>query len=156
VSLRSLGFIDTSMMTANLLVRHRESFMGGSIVLRDAEGDRPVLEKFKSAKNLLNRIKRLVGGDSDCLIRRAEIVSLPPGGFTPWQEEKSVETEQMVRVHVCLVPSPAAWLYCGGDAMVAPVGQLVLLNHRMLHSEINLGMNDRIHLVVDVVPVDAE
>jgi len=154
MSLRSIGFIDTSMMTANLLVRHRDSFTDGSLLLRDGDGDRPILDKFKSAKNLLNRIRRLMGETS--VIRRAEIISLPPGGFTSWREEKSVETEQMARVHVCLVPSPGAWLYCGGDALVAPVGQMLLLDHRMLHSEINLGMNDRIHLVVDVVPADAE
>lgn len=154
MSLRTLGFIDTSMMTANLLVRHRDAFTDGSLMLRDAAGDRPILDKFKSAKNMLGRIRRLVG--DNCTIRRAEIVTLAPGAHTPWREEKNVETETMVRLHCCLVPSPGAWLYCGGDAMNVPVGQIVILDHRRLHSEVNFGMNDRIHLVLDLVPADAE
>lgn len=154
MSLRVLGFVDTSMMTANLMVRHRDCIKDGSFILRDEATDRPILTTFKSAKNLLNRIRRMV--NDTAVIQRAEVVSLPPGAHTPWHEQKSVDTETMIRLHVCLVPSPGAWLYCGGDAMVAPVGQLVLLDHRALHSEINLGMNDRIHLVLDVVPANAE
>lgn len=151
MNLRAVGFVDTSMMTANLLVRHRDQLGSGVLVLREDGTDKPILTNFKSAKTLLTRIQRTLALP-DFSITRAEVVMLLPDEHHEWRRETGPESEGLLRVHVCLVPSPAAWLYCGGEAMVAPVGQLVVINHRALHSAVNFGQVARTHLEIDLAP----
>jgi hypothetical protein len=146
-------------MTANLLVRHKEAVQLGTMSLVENGQNQPILDNFKSARALLERIKRVIALPGQ-EIRLAEVRSLQPLEVHDWYQDKSQEGETLLRFHITLVPSPGAWLYSGGDSMVPPVGQIVLINHRAYHSMINFGTNAAIFLEVtlgpDTTPTPAE
>lgn len=150
-----LGFLNVSLMTANLLLRHKDQIKDGELVLRE-DGDRPILQTYKSARMALTQIRKIMGrGDEPADLGRCAIEVLEKGDSRPWVIDHGEYAESHIRLHCCLVPSPGAWLYAGGEGIVSPVGQLTAFNHLTLHSEINLGPVDRIHLVVDVRRHDA-
>lgn len=179
MNLRPLGFLDASVMTANLLLRYqrhyaddtRRQMAPGSahhdtemILLRGPREpepanwqqdvphvDQPLLGDWKSAKALLVRLKNLLVQDGrPAVLGKAMIVRLKPGGVVDWHRDEGAYAEAHLRVHLCLVPSPGALLYCGGEAANLPVGQLTLVNVQALHSAINLGSVARTHLIVDL------
>lgn len=115
--------------------------------------DYPILKDWKSAKAMLTRIRNAVAplnGGAPAELGKAMVVSLKPGGHVDWHVDEGEYAEAHDRLHVCLVPSPGAWLYAGGEGAVLPVGQLTWVNNRVLHSAVNMGQNARVHLIVDV------
>lgn len=115
--------------------------------------DLPALSEWKTAKALLARIKNAVAPLNDNkpgILGKAMIVSLKPNGFVDWHVDEGSYAETHHRLHLCLVPSPGAWLYSGGEAFSPPVGLLTGVNNRVLHSALNTGPTARIHLIVDV------
>lgn len=179
MNFRPMLFLDTSIMTANLLLRHKVRFQDDrrrqetpgsahhdteSIILRGPKGDdvaawfadiphqdMAILKEFKSAKSVLTRIANALAVDGvPGKIGKAMIVSLKPGGFIDWHTDEGAYAEAYNRFHVCLIPSPGAFLYSGGEQASPAVGWLTFFNNRALHSAINLGQTPRVHLIVDV------
>lgn len=182
--IRPLGFLDASVMTANLLLRYKQHFADDTrrqtapgsahhdtemILLRgprmpaadnwqaDVEQvDQPLLGEWKSAQALLVRLKNLLLQDGrPAVLGKAMIVKLKAGGHVDWHRDEGAYAEAHDRVHLCLVPSPGAWLYCGGEGANLPVGQLTFVNVRTLHSAVNFGTVARIHLIADIRRPDA-
>lgn len=118
----------------------------------------PIMSEWKSAKALLLRIAAAAApfnnGETPDL-GKAMVVSLKAGGFVDWHIDEGPYAEAHLRLHLCLVPSPGAVLYSGGDQHTPPVGQLTFVNNRVLHSAVNLGPVPRVHLIVDVRKPDA-
>lgn len=117
-----------------------------------------ILKDFKSARSLLLKIANLVApmnGGQPGELGKAMIVSLPPGGWVDWHVDEGAYAEAHHRFHVCLVPSPGAMLYVGGEAVNLPVGMLNYVNNRVPHSAYNVGPVSRIHLIADIRRPDA-
>lgn len=145
-----VAFIDTSLMTANLLIRHKDHIKDGVMRLRD-DDDLPILQSFKSAKVVFGRIRKALARDGvPPELGRAFIEVLAAGDTLSWRVEEDEYALEHDRLHLCLVPSPGAWLYAGGEMLSPGVGWLTFFNQRVLHSEANFGLVDRIHLVVYV------
>lgn len=117
------------------------------------QADQPVLKEWNSAKAMLTRIRAgaapFFGGQTP-EIGRAYIQQLRPGGRIDWHAEEGPYADAHVRLHLCLVPTPGAWLYSGVQSMCLPWGQLAVIEHRILNSAVNFGNWPRTHLVVDV------
>lgn len=120
--------------------------------------DQPVLKEWKSASAMLTRIRNgaapFFGGQVPD-IGRAYIEQLRPGGKIDWNIETGAYAEAYVRLHLCLVPTPGAFLYSGTQSMCLPWGQLAVVEHRIWNSAMNFGNWPRTHLVVDVRRSDA-
>ena len=86
----------------------------------------------------------------------AALVRLKAGGLVEWAKDEGPYAEAHRSLYLPIVPSPGAWVYCGGEAAVLPVGQLTFVNRRMLYSAINLGDHPVITLVCDVRAPDAD
>lgn len=182
-----LAFVDTAQATALLVTKYRERFGRDArrekhpnsphhdtqtIILRGpAEGDDwfadedqvdyPILKEWKSARNLLARIRVALAPlpsfqGKPVVFGKAMIVTLKPGGFVDWHVDEGEYAAAHDRVHLCLLPSPGAWLYSGGEQVNPPVGQLTYMNNRVLHSAVNLGPVPRVHLILDVRKPDPE
>lgn len=175
-----LDFIDVSNMAAALLMRHKSHFtdetrrqtMPGSphhdtktIILRGPETpspenwfldvpqvDSPLLHDWPSARQVIEAIAashlRRTGEEPN--FGKIMVVSLKPFGWVDWHVDMGPYAEAYNRMHCCLVPSPGAWLYSGGEAAILPMGQLTYFNNRTLHSALNMGPIARVHLICDV------
>lgn len=122
--------------------------------------NQPILTEWKSARALLGRIKTSLSplpimGGKPIELGKVMIVSLKAGGFVDWHIDEGEYAETHLRGHLCLIPSPGAWLLSGGEAAMPAVGVLTYFNNRVLHSAINLGDYPRVHLIVDVRRPDA-
>lgn len=155
MNIEPLGFIDTAAFTSRFVTKHRTELAAEEdgtdrLWLRDEHGDLPPLKDWKSANALLAKIR---SGASKFLgkpgaLGRVAIVSLKPNTTTPWRLETD---DSIYRLQVCLIPSPAAYIYSGGETALLPVGMLNLINHRVWCSEVNFADFPRVHLVVDVL-----
>ena len=147
-----LGFLDTWAFATALHNKYKDRFGGDHhsmalLPLRTEAGPAPILAEWKSAKALLSRIQAaaspIFGETPD--LGAAAVVRLAPGGFVEWQTLAS----DWSSLHLCIVPSPGAWTYSGGEGAVLPVGQLTYVNRAVMHSAVNLGNHPAIHLVVE-------
>lgn len=115
--------------------------------------DADILEEWKQAQNVLRKIKHLAApfvGGQPAELGKAMIVELKPGGTVDWHRDEGAYAEAHHRLHVGLVWSPGAALFCGSEGINPSVGQVVWMNNRQLHSAVNVGANPRVHLIVDV------
>jgi hypothetical protein len=78
------------------------------------------------------------------------VVSLKAGGWVDWHVDTGAYADAHDRFHICLVPSPYAWLYAGPDSAILPMGQMCYLNNRIPHCATNFGSTPRVHLIHDV------
>lgn len=162
VTIQSIGFVDTSLLTAWFTLRMRKDHMHeGVIELRSLRDDQlepedcEVLKGWKSARAMLSRIRAgaapFFSGVAPTL-GRAWIETLAPGEGTPWYAETGDYAEQYLRTRTCLIPAPGAATHCGSLTASLNVGIITLVDHRLLCSEVNHGDHERVHLVVDVKP----
>lgn len=164
MNLTALGFTDVSRLAASFVLLtskeaadSRDKLHHGvrslHLIADGEEADILTRDKpWKVAKSFLTRLRNeaapLFGGVAP-KIENASVRSVTPGGRIDWWADHGEETQALRQVHVGLVPSPGAWLYCGGEAIVLNVGTVMLVNTRALHSEINLGPTTMSKLVVD-------
>ncbi len=176
-----LAFLDTSQFTATLVNKYRDQFgkdprrekTAGSphhdtqsILLRgpakptaqnwfeDIEQvDYPILKEWKSARNLLSRIKNAAAPflkGQPAVLGKVMIVQLKPHGVVDWHVDEGEYAAAHYRTHLCLIPSPGAFVYSGPEMANLPVGQLTFFENRVLHCATNFGDFARTHLIVDV------
>lgn len=114
--------------------------------------DWPLLQDWPSARAVLRQIAESHLRRSRCqaAFGKIMVVSLKAGGYVDWHIDEGPYAEAHDRFHLCLVPSPGARIFAGGEAAILPYGQLTWINNRTLHSAINLGPCSRIHLIVDI------
>lgn len=153
--IRPVGFLDTWACSSTVFAKYKDRFNGDGLSLlplRGSEHALPLLAEFRSAKALLSRVRTsaapFFGRTPD--MGEAHIVRLEPGAFVPWSSDEA----RGPHAHLCLVPAPGAWIYCGGDSAVLPVGQLTLVDHRKLWSAANFGDYPTVHLVAELYVAD--
>lgn len=121
--------------------------------------DYPILKEWKSARALLARIKDAVQPlfpNSSIVLGKAMIVRLKVGGYVDWHVDEGDYAKVHDRAHLCLLPSPGAFLYSGGETAQPAVGMLTYMNNRVPHSALNMGPVPRVHLIVDVRKPDPD
>lgn len=121
--------------------------------------DYPILKDWKSARALLVRIKDAVQPlfpKSKIVLGKAMVVRLKIGGHVDWHIDEGAYAELHDRAHLCLLPSPGAFLYSGGEQAQPQVGVLTWVNNRVPHSALNMGPVTRSHLIVDVRKPDPD
>lgn len=115
--------------------------------------DYPILKEWKSARALLARIKDAVQpllGDDKAVLGKVMIVRLKSPGWVDWHVDEGEYAARHDRTHLCLIPSPGAFLYSGGEQAQPPVGQLTWVNNIVPHAALNMGPFARVHLICDV------
>ena len=146
MNIRTIGFLDVSRVAASFVLVQQKRMEGEGVkTLRPLDDG----TDWRSLKTFLTKLRNeaspLFGGKppvlGDVLVR-----SLEPGARIDW----STGTEDNIQVHVCLVPSPGAWLYCGGEGAVLQVGTVTFVNHRAPHTEINFGPATMTKLIVEL------
>lgn len=166
MNITSLFFIDTSMFTTFMLGRFKKRLDDdGEIVLRGPDPetgekiiDRPILKDWNSGRGLLSRLSAHAAPFLDgkkAVFGNIHIEKQGVNAHTPWRIDDGEYAETHHRCMLCLVPSPTAWVYSGGEGAVLQVGAAMLINHRVLHSEVNLGPCATVRLVADVRRPDA-
>ena len=156
--IRAIGFIDTWAFSSALFAKYKDRLGGDHhsasvLPLRSAAGALPVLAEWKSAKALLTRLRAASAPAFEGRtpeIGEAAVVQLAPGGFVEWTRDEA----RGPHVHLCIVPSPNAWVYSDGSGAVLPPGQLTLVDHRKLWSAANYGDYPAIHLVAELYVED--
>lgn len=114
--------------------------------------DMPLLADWPSARQVLHAIAQSHQRRSGLVpeFGKVMVVSLKVDGYVDWHVDEGAYAEAHDRYHICLVPSPGARIFAGGEAAILPYGQLTWINNRRLHSAINLGPCPRIHLIADI------
>lgn len=118
-----------------------------------------LFHSWPSARGVLQAIReshiRRAGAEPE--FGKVMIEQLKPGGFIDWHVDASPYAATYNRFVVCLKPSPGAMLFAGSEWRGLPPNELTFFNNRVLHSAVNLGPCDRIHLIVDIrIPDEAK
>jgi hypothetical protein len=147
-----IGFLDTTEFAARFVLQYREHMRSGILELRSAEGDLPILAKWKTAASLL---KRLRNEASILLKSRAELgkawlETVPGGHGTPWSIDEDEYAQGHLRTRTCIIAAPDAYTHVGTEQVILGPGIVNIVEHKVLHSETNLGSFPRTHLIVDV------
>lgn len=163
--IRSTGvFLDTSAFTAFFVVKFKERMQDGLLYLRDIgeDGeaiDLPILKEWKSARALLLRFKAAASPllkDAQVELGKVWLESLPGNHGTPWVRYEDDYAQAHIRTRTALVATPDAFTFSGPDKVLLAAGVVNLVEHRVLHSEINPSIHTRTHLIVDVRRPEAD
>jgi hypothetical protein len=146
---QSLCFIDSSSATARFVTQFKARMQGDTLMLRQHQKDLPILEEWKSAKNLLTKVSNAAApflNGKPAVINMAQIFTLVPNEREDWQY---IQPEG-IRAYLPLLPSPGAMLFCGIEGCNPPVGQLtVIASPSLPFSILNLGPVAATWLVLD-------
>jgi hypothetical protein len=164
--IRSTGvFLSTAEFTAMFMVKYKERMKEGILRLRDIPEadddavDLPIMKEWKTARGLLTRFKNaaapLLNGQP-AVLGKAWIETLPGNCGTPWLLEEDDYAQAHIRTRTALIITPENYSMSGVDRISLGVGVVNVVEHRVLHSEINLGPHPRTHLIVDVRRPDGE
>lgn len=158
MTIRPIGFVDTSNFTARYVLKHKAKVEEGILPLRDFKGedvdptDRAILQDWPSARALLSRLRAGAAphfGGHTPELGRVWLEVVPPMSGTPWASESGDYADAHVRTRTCLIPCPGAMSFCGTSSANLLVGMVNLIDHHALCSEINAGDHPRVHLVAD-------
>lgn len=139
--------------TQTILLRGPAGNVSRETWFSDVEhADTPLLESWPSARELIAKISESHQRRSGLVPQFGKImvVSLKPGGFVDWHVDQGEYADAHDRFHLCLVPSVGSALYSGMESLVLQWGTLAFFNNHALHSAVNFGQSDRIHLIFDV------
>ena len=158
VVIRPIGFLDTSAVMARYVLKYRDQANNGLLYLRDLDDegeaqDLPLLKEWRSAKALLNRYKatasEMMKGQT-AVLGKAWIETLPGAHGTPWTIEEDEYAQVHIRTRTCLIPVPQTYTFSGEEKVTIGVGTVNIVEHRILHCEVNFSAYPRTHLIVDV------
>ncbi len=156
--IRPVVFLDTSAVMARYVLKYRDQANNGILNLRelDDEGeaqDLPILREWRSAKALLSRFKgtatEMLKGQP-VILGKAWIETLPGNHGTPWTIEEDEYAQAHIRTRTCLIPVPQTYTMSGEEKVSIGVGMVNVVEHRILHCEVNFSAYPRTHLIVDV------
>lgn len=161
VVIRPAGFIPTDQFTAFFVAKYRARLDQGLLYLRDipptdvfAEPkDLPILREWKTARALLARFKSIAAPllrGEQAEFGKVWIEQLPGNCGTPWLLEEDDYAQAHIRTRTCLIPAPDAYSCSGLERVLLSVGVVNIIEHRVLHSEMNLSPYPRVHLIVDI------
>ena len=94
-------------------------------------------------------VARLAGGRT----ARAMIVKLLPRGRIAPHVDEGGYAAATQRFHLPIATNKLAWLESGGELLHLPAGALWWFDKHALHHGGNDGTTDRIHLIVDTLPL---
>lgn len=146
-----LTWIDPFAINATLS-RQRDRFKGGggvhNFVVMEGEKPHLILEKWGSLRAAINRA-RAEAGRGDVELIRAEFEALDPGEHVPWYKNDEV------LIYVGLRCNPGDLLYWPPVQHNPLPGQVICIPPGW-RSAINMGRQQRIHLVLTLRPRKAE
>lgn len=158
--IRSTGvFLQTADFGAFFQVRYKKQLDNGLLYLRDIPEDSdtahdcPILDEWKTASAMLKRFRGLASaflGGEPARLGKVWLEQLPGHSATPWTIEEDEYAQAHIRTRTCIVPSPDAYTLSGLDRVLLLNGVVHVVEHRILHSEINLSSYPRLHLIIDV------
>lgn len=114
--------------------------------------DYPLLGGWPSARKIIDDVGAKIVehlGAQNLQIGKAYLESLRPGGHVGWQVDDSAYGKAHARFRLLVTACAGGCLFSGGDSLAPGVGNLTFINHRSIHSAINLGPVPQISLVVD-------
>ncbi len=114
--------------------------------------DYPLLKEWPSAQRLIEDVQPRIGellGAQNLQIGRVYLESLRSGGHIGWHIDDTAYGKEHVRFRLLAAPCAGGCWFSGGDSLPPGVGNLTYINHRLLHSAINLGPVPQISLVID-------
>ncbi|MBV8652221.1 MAG: aspartyl/asparaginyl beta-hydroxylase domain-containing protein [Alphaproteobacteria bacterium] len=110
--------------------------------------DYPLMQE-PAIREAVAAVSRLAGGRA----ARAMIVKLKPGGRIAPHVDEGAYAAATRRYHLPIATNPLAWLEAGGERLHLPAGTLWWFDKHALHRGGNDGATDRIHLIVDTLPL---
>jgi hypothetical protein len=116
-----------------------------------AEGDTPIedREPLDGLPYVREIIETLIPAPAQrCLLAR-----LPPGARIAGHIDRAPYFAKTIRIHVPVVTSEEAWMYCAGLAFRMQAGEVWALNNSATHGVWNAHATDaRTHLICDFLP----
>jgi Aspartyl/Asparaginyl beta-hydroxylase len=109
--------------------------------------DLSAMGKLREAHELINYTIHRAGG---LQLGRVLIVSLRSGGVITPHSDEGVYADYYERFHIAL-KSEDCHFYCGDESVQMKTGELWWFNHKETHQVKNLGTEDRLHLIIDMV-----
>lgn len=161
MNIQPIGFLETEAFQATFVIKYKSLLSADlngvdTLLLRSADEDTPLLSEWKAAKTLLAKIRngatKFLGG-KPAELGCVELQRFRPQNATPWRTD---EDNGCFRLHLCIIPSPGLWVMSGVERAILPVGNLNLVEHTVLHCEVNFADHAAVHLVIDVKRPDAD
>ena len=179
LNLVSIGFVDPSVFAATMTLKYGKHFAdndrppvlssfpfqdtkhiilrGPSVDPNDWEGDvdhadTKLLHGWPSAQKIIADVGAKITeqlGAPNLQLGKAYLESIRPGGHVGWQVDDSPYGRAHARFRMIVTACAGGCWFAGGDSIPPGVGNLTFVNHRTLHSVINLGLVPQVSLIVD-------
>lgn len=110
----------------------------------DAFEDTPVLDQCPAFRAVLSALK--------CPLLSVRLLRLTPGSVIREHSDWDLSAEhETVRLHVAVRTNPQVEFYVNGERVILREGECWYLDLSKPHRVQNLGLTDRVHLVIDCV-----
>lgn len=104
-------------------------------------------EQFAHARKFLKTFARKLNGE----LGRAKLVLLPAGRRVYPHIDRGEYYSFRDRYHLVLRSTEGSWLKAGDEEITMREGELWWFDNKALHEAMNMGSEDRIHLIFDVL-----
>ena len=112
---------------------------------------RPVLMKTAAHYEESEAGKLLIKNNKLGYFIRASLVSLAAGRDITAHRDMNFSLTHSHRVHLPIITNEDVWFTVGNESISMCEGDLYEINNRRIHSVVNNGDQDRVHLILDFV-----
>ena len=115
------------------------------------EALRPVLMKTAAHYEESEAGKKLIQNNKLGYFVRASLVKLMAGRDIAAHRDMNFSLTHSHRVHLPIITNDEVWFTVGKESINMREGDLYEVNNRRIHSVVNKGTEDRVHLILDFV-----
>lgn len=108
---------------------------------------RMVANYYKNSSDIQAKFDQTIQG----YFIRINLVNLRAGGMIPRHRDKGYWLTHSHRVHVPIITNDQVHFAVGNDTINMKEGEVFEVNNRRVHSVVNEGAEDRVHLILDWV-----
>jgi Aspartyl/Asparaginyl beta-hydroxylase len=128
-------------------------------LVKSAQGGRPRRDVHESRWTsgshrlpLFQEFLKQVAAEEDGVLGRAKIVCLPAGRQVFPHPDRGEYYKVRNRYHFVLRSTHGSWLKAGEEEVRMKEGELWWFDNKAVHEAKNVGQEDRIHLIFDLLP----
>jgi hypothetical protein len=149
-------FLDTSRQDTMFVHRHTQSYILRKVSIVDWTKGSPLkqldikddTEIWKETLLIIKDLEEMCEG----VVSQALYINLPAKKTIPPHEDAGEYFFHVRRHHIPIITNPGVDFFIEGDTKNMKEGECWEINHSRTHAVFNEGDEDRIHLLIDIIP----
>lgn len=103
---------------------------------------------YREVDKIIQTLEKKIGGK----VGRAIIIKLPAGEIITPHPDQGEYLMSVKRCHIPIITNDNVEFTVGGHTMNLKQGECWEINNSKIHEVKNMGSNDRVHLLIDIIP----